>query len=261
MHAVRWMPESEPKMVMCLVHGLGEHSGRYKSMAEYYASFGIEVVSFDLRGHGKSEGQRGHSDDFQQLIKDINRFLYQASKIDLDKPHYIYGHSLGATLVIEYALSHSGEYKGIILSAPMFRPAFEPPKWKVALGRKLQSLWPTLSLSNEVDINTLSRDQAVLDEHKEDPLNHGKITAKLGTQLLETGERLLQEASLIDFPLLMMHGDADKLTCHKASTLFSEYAGEKCTLKIWEDFYHELHHEPKKEDVHNFSIDWMKKHA
>ncbi|ORU93664.1 MAG: alpha/beta hydrolase [Cycloclasticus sp. symbiont of Bathymodiolus heckerae] len=259
MHAVRWEPDIEPVMVMCLIHGLGEHSGRYEEMAAYYASFGVEVVSFDLRGHGRSEGQRGHSNDFSQMMKDINLFLYEASKIDINKPHFIYGHSLGGTLTIKYALSHPGEYKGVILSAPMFKPAFEPPKWKVMLGRYIQSIWPTLSLSNEVDLNALSRDEASLESHRSDPLNHDRISAKFGTQLLEEGERLLAEASLVDFPLLMMHGNADALTCHKASAVFAECAGSECTLKIWEDFYHELHHEPEKEDVFNYCIDWMKR--
>lgn len=259
MHAVRWLPEGEPRLVVCLIHGLGEHSGRYNDMARHYASCGIEVVSFDLRGHGKSDGQRGHSNDFQQLIRDIDRFLNEASKIDLAKPHYIYGHSLGATLALKYVLSHPGEYKGVILSAPMLRPAFEPPKWKVFLGKKLQSIWPSLSLSNEVDPNTLSRDADVLKRNNEDPLTHDRISAKLGTQMLEAGEQLLAEASLVDFPMLMMHGDADELTCHKASTLFAECAGSQCTLKIWEDFYHELHHEPEKEDVYAYCIDWMKR--
>jgi len=214
-----------------------------------------------LRGHGKSDGQRGHSDDFSQMMKDIDRFLYQASKIDTDKPHFIYGHSLGATLAIKYAMSHPGEYKGVILSAPMFKPAFEPPKWKVTLGRYIQSIWPTLSLSNEVDTSALSRDKALLESYKNDPLTHDRISAKFGTQLLEEGERLLEEVSHVDFPLLLMHGDADGLTCHKASTMFSECAGDQCTLKIWDDFYHELHHEPEKEDVFNYCLDWMKRHV
>jgi len=257
MHAVRWLPDVEPIMVVCIIHGLGEHSGRYEHLAQYFASFGIEVVSFDLRGHGKSEGQRGHTSDLQQMVLDIDRFLNQASKIDLAKPHFIYGHSLGATLAIKYTLSNPGDYNGVILSAPMLKPAFEPPKWKVLLGAKLQQLWPSLSLCSEVDIKTLSRDTGVLEEHRNDPLNHDRISAKLGTQLLEAGEQLLADASLVNFPLLMMHGDADELTCHKASTIFSECAGDLCTLKIWEDFYHELHHEPEKEDVYDYCIDWM----
>lgn len=259
MHAVRWHTVGEPAMVVCLIHGLGEHSGRYTNMAQYYVSQGVEVVSFDLRGHGKSGGQRGHSDDFQQMLRDIDRFLYKASAIDVEKPHFIYGHSLGGTLAIKYALSHSGEFKGVILSAPMLKPAFEPPKWKVLLGRYLQLIWPRLSLSNEVDINALTRDKALLDSYKNDPLSHDRISAKFGTQLLEQGEQLLEEASVVDFPILMMHGNADELTCHKASTIFAECAGQQCTLKIWEDFYHELHHEPEKEDVFNYCIDWMKR--
>ncbi|ORU91106.1 MAG: alpha/beta hydrolase [Cycloclasticus sp. symbiont of Poecilosclerida sp. N] len=261
MHAVRWLPDSEPTVVIYLIHGLGEHSGRYSNMAEYYASLGIEVVSFDLRGHGKSDGQRGHCDDFSQMMKDIDCFLYQVSKIDTGKPHFIYGHSLGATLAIKYAMSHPGEYNGVILSAPMFKPAFEPPRWKVTLGRYIQSIWPTLSLSNEIDMNALCRDKVLLENHKDDPLNHDRISAKFGTQLLEEGERLLKEASHVNFPLLIMHGDADGLTCHKASTLFSARAGDQCTLKIWEGFYHELHHEPEKEGVFNYCLDWMNRHS
>jgi alpha-beta hydrolase superfamily lysophospholipase len=259
MHAVRWSPDVPPKMMVCIIHGLGEHSGRYAHMAEYYASFGVEVVSFDLRGHGKSGGQRGHCDDFQQLIRDIDRFLNQVSKVDLDTPCFIYGHSLGATLVLQYALTHPGKFKGVIVSSPMLKPAFEPPKWKVILGRKIQSIWPTLSLFNEVDINTLSRDKDVLRKHEEDPLTHDRISARLGTQMLEAGEQLLKDVSPVSFPLLMMHGDDDKLTSYKATTLFSTGAGDLCTLKIWEGFYHELHHEPKKEEVYNYCLGWMER--
>jgi len=183
MHAVRWVPNVEPKMVVCIIHGLGEHSGRYEHLAQYFVSHGIEVVSFDLRGHGKSDGQRGHTPELQQMIRDIDRFLNHASKIDLTKPHFIYGHSLGATLTLKYTLSHPGEYNGVILSAPMLKPAFEPPSWKVFLGAKLQQVWPSLSLCSGVDIKTLSRDAAVLQQHKNDPLNHDRIYAKLGTQL------------------------------------------------------------------------------
>lgn len=259
MHAARWRLNAEPKMVMCLIHGLGEHGGRYSHMAEYFASLGIEVVAFDLRGHGRSEGQRGHCDDFQLMVSDVDEFLNRASVVDLDKPHFIYGHSLGGTLALKYALHHSGQYKGVVVSAPLFKPAFEPPKWKVTLGRWLQSIWPTLSLSNEVDVSTLTRDAEVLARCEMDPLVHDRISAKLGTQMLEAGEELLLDVRKVGFPLLMMHGDADGLTCHKSSVLFSERAGEHCTLKIWEDFYHELHHEPGKEDVFNFTLDWMKR--
>jgi alpha-beta hydrolase superfamily lysophospholipase len=141
----------------------------------------------------------------------------------------------------------------------MLKPAFEPPKWKVILGRKIQSIWPTLSLFNEVDINTLSRDKDVLRKHEEDPLTHDRISARLGTQMLEAGEQLLKGVSPVSFPLLMMHGDDDKLTSYKATTLFSTGAGDLCTLKIWEGFYHELHHEPKKEEVYNYCLGWMER--
>ncbi len=259
MHAVRWQPDDEPVMVVCLIHGLGEHSGRYQDMVEYYTSCGIEVVSFDLRGHGKSGGQRGHSDDFQQIIRDIDRFLYKASGIDIGKPHFIYGHSLGGTLTIKYALSHPGQFKGVILSSPLFKPTFEPPKWKLMLGRLVQSFWPTLSLSSAIDPRVLTRDKVLLESRMTDTLMHGKISAKLGTQMLNEGQRLLEEASLVNFPLLVMHGDADGLTSHQASALFAKRAGPKCTLKIWQGFYHELHHEPEKQEVFNYCIDWMKR--
>ena len=259
MHAVRWQPNSEPTMVVCLIHGLGEHTGRYANMAKYYTSRGIEVLAFDLRGHGKSGGQRGHSDDFQQMMRDIDQFLYKASGIDVGKPLFIYGHSLGGTLTIKYALSHRGQFKGVILSSPLFKPTFEPPKWKVLLGRFVQSFWPTLSLSSGIEPRVLTRDKMQLESRMADPLMHGKISAKFGTQMLNEGERLLEEASLVDFPLLVMHGDADELTRHQASILFARRTGPQCTLKIWQGFYHELHHEPEKEDVFDYCIDWMKR--
>ncbi|MFT6218727.1 MAG: alpha-beta hydrolase superfamily lysophospholipase [Cycloclasticus pugetii] len=259
MHAVRWQPDVEPIMTVCLIHGLGEHSGRYKDMVEYYTSCGVEIVSFDLRGHGKSGGQRGHSADFQQMIRDIKCFIDEVSNIDVAKPWFIYGHSLGATLTIQYALSHPIRFKGVVLSSPLFKPAFEPAKWKLLLGRLVQTGWPTLSLSNEINEVALCRDKEILKSRAEDSLIHHRISARLGIQMLSEGEQLSRKASEVDFPVLLMHGDADAITSHTASTIFAERVGQQCCLKIWQGFYHELHHEPEKEKVFEYGLNWMKR--
>ena len=258
MHADRWHADSKSTMVICLIHGLGEHSGRYQKMAQYYVAHGAEVFAIDLRGHGRSAGQRGHGENFQQLTGDIDGFLRNALANDVDKPLFIYGHSMGGALVIQYALSRRRVFNGVILSSPLFKPAFEPPQWKVRLGRYLQLIWPTLSLSNEVDMTALTRNVAELDRLQQDPLSHNRISAQFGIQLLEQSRQLLSEASRVDFPVLLMHGNADEITCHKASTQFAEHAGQSCCLKIWEGFYHELHHEPEQEEVFDYCLKWMK---
>ena len=257
LYAQGWKPEAELKGVVCLVHGLGEHSGRYEHLAAFLNQAGYALLAFDLRGHGKSGGQRGYAPSYEALLDDIARLLDEAANRYPDLPRFLYGHSLGGNLVINYALRRRPQLAGVIATGPFFRAAFEPPAWKLTLARIMYNLWPTLSLSNELDRQALSRDPEVVQAYDEDPLVHDRLTPRLTMDMFQAGLWALEHASELSLPLLLMHGSADRLCSVQASREFAARAGDRCTLKIWDGFYHEIHNEPEQEQVFEYLLEWL----
>ena len=257
LYAQGWQPATEPKGVVCLVHGLGEHSGRYAHLAAFLNQAGYVLLTFDLRGHGKSEGQRGHTPSYEALLDDISQLLEEAATHYPDRPRFLYGHSLGGNLVINHALRRRPNLAGAIATGTLFRPAFEPPAWKMTLAKILHNLWPTLDMSNEIDRQGLSRDPEVVRAYNEDPLVHDRLTPRLTMDMLQSGLWSLEHAAEFPLPLLLMHGSADRLCSAQASREFAAQAGERCTLKIWDGFYHEIHNEPEQEEVFGYLVEWL----
>ncbi len=253
-----WQPETHPRAAICLVHGLGEHSGRYGHLAAVLYDSGYALLAFDLRGHGRSEGKRGHSRTFEDLMRDISRLLEEAKTRLPDRPRLLYGHSLGGNLVLNYALRHPPDVSGVIATGPALRPGFEPPGWKMTLGKVMYRLVPSLSMSNEIDREMISRDPEVVNAYISDPLVHDRITARLAMDFLASGLWALENAARFPVPLLLMHGGTDRLTSVEATREFAQKAGELCTLKIWDHLYHEIHNEPEKEAVFAYLLDWLK---
>ena len=257
LHAIGWEPEGEMRGAICLIHGLGEHSERYGHVAEFMNRHGYGVLSIDLRGHGKSEGQRGHSPGIDGMLNDIDLLINYAMEKYPDQPLFLYGHSLGGNLVLNYCLKRSPQLNGVIITSPFLRAAFDPPKWKITLGKVMYTLWPSLSLWNELDTNALSNDQAVVDAYEQDPLVHDRISSRMGIDMLTSGEWVLENAASFPLPLLLMHGGGDRVCSPGASREFALTAGKFCTLKIWDGLAHELHNEPEKEDVLSYMLDWI----
>ena len=257
LYAFEWMPEGEMLGVICLFHGLGEHSGRYEHVAEFVNRHGYGVLSIDLRGHGKSEGQRRHSPGIDGMLNDIDLLVKSTMEKYPDRPLFLYGHSLGGNLVLDYCLKRSPQAQGVIITSPFLRPAFEPPPWKIALGKVMYTLWPSLSMGNELDTNALSNDQAVVDAYEQDPLVHDRITSRMGIDMLNSGEWALENAASFPLPLLLMHGGADQVCSPAASQEFALKAGKLCTFKIWDGLAHEIHNEPEKEEVLGYILDWI----
>ena len=257
LYAQGWQPEIEHRGVVCLVHGLGEHSGRYAHLAAFLNQAGYALLAFDLRGHGKSAGQRGHAPSYEALLDDIAHLLEEAAQRYPNRPRFLYGHSLGGNQVINYALRRRPQLAGVIATGPLLRPAFEPPAWKMTLAKIMYSLWPTLALSNGLDRQGLSRDPKVVRAYNDDPLVHDRVSARLGMDMLEAGLWSLEHAAEFPLPLLLMHGSDDRLTSAQASREFAAQAGHRCTLKIWEGFYHEIHNEPEQGQVFEYLLEWL----
>jgi len=251
-----WEPESEPRAVVCLVHGLGEHCGRYGHVAAALADAGYAVLACDQRGHGRSGGKRGVIPSYDALMADIDLLLGQAEQRIPGKPRFLYGHSLGGNEVINYALRRKPDLAGVVSTSPGLRTAFKPPAVQMTAGRLMNRLWPAFTLPNGLELAAISRDPAVVAAYQADPLVHDRLSARLGVSLLESGEWAIANAGQFPVPLLLVHGTADRLTSHKASQEFASQA-PNCTLKLWEGLYHETHNEPEKEEVIGFMIEWL----
>ena len=254
-----WQPESQPQAVICLVHGLGEHSGRYGHVADSLIQAGYTLISFDLRGHGKSEGPRGHTPSYEALMQDISSLLEVANKQFPQLPSFLYGHSLGGNLVLNYVLRRQSHFKGVIATDPWLRLAFEPPRFKIILAQITNYIWPSFSQKSGLDTKAISRDSEVVYAYENDPLGHDHISARMFVGIYQAGQWVLEHASELSLPLLLMHGGADKLSSIEASKEFDRKIPKKCTFKIWDGLYHEIHNEPEKEEVFKFLIDWLNK--
>lgn len=256
-HARGWLPANRPRSVICLLHGLGEHSGRYESFAVPLTGAQHAVLTFDLRGHGRSEGRRGHAPGFEALHRDIDHLLDEAAERFDDIPRFLYGQSMGGTLALTHALRRSTPYCGIIASSPNIRPALAVPPWKRFLGGLLYSTWPTFSMSNGIRHQDLSGDPNVGETYERDPLKHDRVSARLGIDLLRNGVRALQNASRFPVPLLLLHGTEDRITSSQATREFAREAGGSCTLRMLETTSHELHNDPNSEHLFNSILEWI----
>ncbi|QQS29772.1 MAG: lysophospholipase [Sphingobacteriales bacterium] len=258
-HAQLWQSENklEIKGVICLVHGLGEHIGRYEHFARFFVNNNYVVIACDLLGHGQSEGRRGHVGSFNQFYEQIDRLLEEASKRFPGEPKFIYGHSMGGNIVLNYAIARSPRVLGIVLSAPWLRPAMEVPASKIALTKIATVLLPWYFESNGIDINQLSRDNAVCEAYQKDPLVHDKISARLFMSITEQAEFATHNYSQLRVPVLLMHGTADGLTSYQASEEFASAAKGKVEFKSWPGFFHELHNEPEQNEVFDFVLNWI----
>ncbi len=252
-------PEDKPRAVVCLIHGLGEHSERYVHVADSLTQAGYALISFDLRGHGKSEGLRGHTSSYEALMQDISSLLEAANKKFTQLPFFLYGHSLGGNLVLNYVLRRQSHLKGVIATAPWLRLAFEPPAFKIALGKITNYIWPSFSQKNGLDTKVLSHDLEAVHSYENDPLVHDRISARMFISTYQAGQWALEHAFEFSLPLLLMQGGDDKIISVEAGREFAGKIKENCTLKIWDVLYHEIHNEPEKEEVFKFLIDWLNK--
>ena len=253
-------PSKEPpKAVICLVHGHGEHIGRYNHLAARLNDADYTFIGFDHRGHGQSEGIRGHIPSYDALLDDIEIFLAEVAEDYPDSPIILYGHSMGGNLVLNYALRRNPKLKGIISTSPWLKLAFEPPAIQVFMGKMMDKIYPAFIQTSGLDTAHLSHDPEVVRAYKNDPYIHDKISARLFVGMYESGLWALDHAAEFSLPLLLMHGSEDKITSAKASQEFAKKSGKNTTLKIWDGLYHETHNEPEQNEIFDKIINWLGK--
>ena len=259
-----WEPQlAKPKAVIALIHGVGEHIGRYAHVGKALTDAGYALIGFDLRGHGKSEGVRGHIPSLDAVMQDIRQFFQQVTQRYPETPQFLYGHSLGGLFSLAYAFQYSAGLKGVMVTGAALRSSLQEQKLKVAMVNILGSLLPALTLPGGLDATTISRDQEVVQKYVNDPLVHDKTSLGLGKSALNAIDLCFTRAKEFSLPLLMMHGTADKLTYPSGSEDFAKLAreaGGDVTLKLWDGLYHEIHNEPEKVEVFQTMIAWLDGH-
>ncbi len=257
-YAKVWEPEETPRAVVCLVHGIGEHISRYDSWASAFVDEGYAVIGFDQRGHGRSEGKQGHASSYEILLQDIELLLNKSRERHPDIPDILFGQSLGGNLVLNYVLRKEVKPTCVIASSPWLRLAYDIPAFQEKLGRTLMKVLPGLVQKSNLNVDDLSRVPEVVQRYIKDPLVHNKVSLNLCFSSMDAGVWALANAGTLDIPVLLMHGDSDKITSHQATIEFSEKAKSFTWLKIWEGLTHELHNEPEKQAVFNFVLNWIR---
>jgi acylglycerol lipase len=252
-----WKPDVTPKLVVCMVHGLGEHSGRYIRWAQKFIQAGIAFSALDYRGHGNAEGKRGHSPSFARLLEDIAVFLAETDYHFHDIPKILYGHGMGGNIVLNYYLKKDSQINGLIISSPWFKLTMPPSTYKVIASKFLKYFLPSLTVNNIINANNLSRNIDIAAQWEGDPLVHNRISLKLYFDVTEKTKLVMGLSYKIRHPLLLLHGNADKITSVKGTIQFVRNTGLFTTFKIWDGCFHELHNELNNQEIFDYILNWV----
>jgi len=258
LHGQQWKVEA-PIALICMLHGLGEHIGRYKHVAEAFNKKQISFYGFDLRGHGSSEGKKGHTSSIQHMFDDIEQFLVIMRKEHPDTPIIIYGHSMGGNLALSYLLNRNSKEIALgIITSPWLRLTNQPSGFQLLLAKFGARFLPSLAQPNGLNIKDISSVKEEQDAYANDPLNHDRITGGLFMEISKMGEKSISMASLLKTPILLAHGTDDNITSPKGSEEFAKNAPSNLIkLKLWDGLHHETHNELNKEEVIEYYVDWV----
>lgn len=258
-----WLADS-PSGALIIVHGLGEHSGRYKNVLNVLKGDSISVYSFDQRGFGKSQGKRGCVDSFRDYIEDVKIFVAKVKSDNNELPVIMLGHSLGGLIAAMFAIEYGDDINGLILSSPAFLFTGEVPWWKKAAAKLMTHISPNFSLSSGDDYSGLSHDPAYIEECKKDKLLHNFVSARLYDEFLKSSVTCMSKAFELSIPFFIFHGNADPITDYKGSEIFFQRASSKDKeLKIFDGLYHKTMNEipQEREKVLAMVSAWIKNHT
>ena len=251
-----WEPESDPHGVVCLVHGLGEHSGRYVDVAAVLNDAGYAVSAIDLRGHGRSPGRRGHT-PFAPTLDDLDLLLADARRRWPDLPCFLYGHSLGGLLVLTYLVQRRPSVTGAIAASPGLRTPLLEQRAKILAARVLAPILPSLTLPTGLDAEEICRDPDVVAAYRADPLVHDRASTTLGRDGVVAARETSSSAARLEVPLLLIHGSADRLIYPEGTQDFAAHVLGDCTLVLYDGLVHELHNEPERAEVLRDVVAWL----
>jgi alpha-beta hydrolase superfamily lysophospholipase len=246
----RWQSEGiVHRWTIVIVHGLGEHGGRYRHLAEWFTPKGATVYAMDLRGHGRSGGRRGDAPGLKALLDDIDAVVARA-RDESGGPIILLGHSFGGLLAIAYALDRPDEIDRAVFSAPLLMVKVLVPAWKRAAGKVLPKVAPRLSLSNEVDPELLSHDPAIAVAYRTDPLVHDRLSAGMYGDTIARGQEFIKHAPQLRVPFLLLQGSDDRIVDPAGSErFFARATAPGRAVHVYPAMFHEVLNEVDRERV------------
>lgn len=248
----------DPRAVVVLTHGHGEHTNRYLHVGRALTAAGCSAYAYDLRGHARSGGPRGHAPGYEAILDDLQNIIDWAQTENPGRRLFLYGHSTGGQITLNFALRRKPDVAGVIASSAWLRLVFVPPPWKIALGRVLARVWPGFAIPKGLENTHMSHDLQWLEAQRYPELSCNVLTARMAVEFVAAGEDAIHRAPELALPLLMLHGSADDLTDPAATRLFCDRAG--CTDKtyhLYDGLYHELHNETDRQTVLQDITSWL----
>lgn len=257
----QWLPDEAPTAAVVIVHGIGEHSGRYMNLVNCLIPRGYALYALDHRGYGRSEGRCGYINDWSEFREDL-RALVTLAQDEIDGlPLFMFCHSMGGVIGLDYALHYPQGLAGVVASAPAIGTlTVHPVMWWLA--RVLDRIWPTFSMSPTSGVEwKISRDPEVLEAARTDPLNRNKATPRLGVQLRQTIDWIHAHAAEWQLPLLVIHGTADNIASIDGSRRFVEHVTyPDARLQAYDGGYHELFNDIIRDEVLTDVAAWLDEH-
>lgn len=253
-----WLPR-EARRAVVLVHGLAEHSGRYDHVGAWLATRDCAVHAYDHRGHGQSEGARGHVRSFAQLLDDLEAFLQLVRREHPDLPLVPIGHSMGGLVTTALLAERKPDVACAVVSGPALELPERVSAGRARMARGLRRIAPRLRMKAGLTPEDLSRDPEVVRGYVEDPLVFGHITVSLASELLEAVTRTAGGAFQVQVPMLLLHGEADRLCPARGSRAFhGQLRGPGHRLRIYPQLRHEVFNEPEHEQVLEDLLAWLR---
>ena len=249
-HTVAWLPDTAPRAVIMIAHGIGEHSGRYRHVAAYLVEQGYAVHALDHRGHGKSGGERVYFESFDVAVNDLKQVIDTVKAQHTGLPMILMGHSMGSLITLLFALKYQSDLAGVISSGTPLTLETTVPSFVASLLRMLERIMPRAKFI-AVDPNDLSHDPQVIADYKADPLtSNDRINLRMVAGLVNNAQHVRDNLHTLTLPLLILHGEADALAPKTGSDLlYAQAASTDKTLKIYPNLYHETLNEPEKQTV------------
>ncbi|WP_026100413.1 alpha/beta hydrolase [Fortiea contorta] len=258
-----WHPQGKVRGILTIVHGLGAHSGRYSNVVEHLLPQQYAVYGLDLRGHGRSPGQRGHIQAWADFRGDLQAFLELITTQQPGCPIFLLGHSLGSVIVLEYALrcpQAASQLRGVIALAPTLGKV-GVSKIRLLIGNLLSQIWPRFTLNTGIDLSAGSRDEKIIAAYAQDPWRHTRASARLATEFFATVAWINAHACDWQLPLLILHGSADRVALPEGGNIFCERVpGTDKTRVEYPGAYHELQNDLNYQEVLTDLAAWLEAH-
>jgi acylglycerol lipase len=237
------------KAALVIAHGVGEHSGRYQHLAEYFNRIGYSVYALDHRGHGGSDGKQGHIESFAAYGDDLHSFITFVKQQGFDNRVHLIGHSMGGLIATAYGIRYA-DVQSIILSAPGYRAKRNVGKLKLSLVKILEKVAPALTVPNELNTSGISRSQSVIERYLNDPLVHGRISLRWFLSFLKESEFVSNNLDRFNLPCLLLLAESDLLVDSTVSEqYFNGFASDKKVICRYPESYHEIFNEVEESQL------------